>query len=170
MIAMPFLAITAGSSIVNVLKNLRGKWKFIASAALLAVFAWNLSSDVMFLEKIGFTRFERGPDLREFILANSDSGTLLFGDNSAVPLLALMTDRKIAFDYADTNEQVFLSGLADLDNVLDSLKGNDILFIARSTQGISSFRETRDFLNTNCGLLGSFHDKTEGDYLFYKCR
>lgn len=168
----PFLAIAAGYSLVNVFKrlNLRGKLRVFILILISSVFAWNLASDVMFLEKVGFTGFERGKDLAAFINSNSGKGTLLFGDDSAVPFLALLTNKKIALNFADTNNEVFISGVRDLSNVLGNLKGKDVLFIIRSKQGISYFSEVKSFLNTNCDLLSRFYDKTEGSYLVYRCR
>lgn len=170
--AFPFLAIAAGYSLVNVFKRLKlpRKLGFFILIFILSIFAWNLASDVMFLEKVGFTGFERGKDLAGFISSNSGKGTLLFGDDSAVPLLALLTNKKIALDFADTNNEVFISGVRNLKNVLDNLKGKDILFVARSAQGISYFSEVKEFLNINCDLLSRFYDKTEGSYLVYRCR
>ena len=136
---------------------------------LTLIFAWNLAADVLFLEKVGFKGFERGKDLIEFINLVSDKETLLFGDDSVVPLLALLTDKKIAFDFVDTNNEVFLSGLADLGGMLDRLKGNDVLFMIRSRQGISYFNAVKWFLNQNCEFLSQFHDKTEGSYIVYRC-
>ena len=99
----------------------------------------------------------------------SNRDTLLFGDASAVPLLALLTNKKIALDFVDTNDQVFISGVRNLDNALNSLKGKDILFIIRDKQGISYFSEVKNYLNLNCEFLSQFHDKIEGSYLVYRC-
>ena len=171
LIVFPLLAIIGAYSIVNIYSNLSIKrWlKILAFIVLLSAFLWNLLSDTVFLQKIGFNGFERGNDMVEFIKSNSGSSTMLFGDDSTAPLLALLTGKKIAFDIVDTNPQVFASGIMNLNGVLEQLKGKDVLFVARSTQGISSFAETRKFLNKNCDLLGNFHGKTEGDFLIYRC-
>lgn len=171
LIVFPFLAIMIGYSIVNIYKriNIGKKLKIVVSIILLLIFFWNLASDVLFLEKIGFTGFERGRDLVEFINLNSGKNTLLFGDDSVVPLLALLTNKKIAMDFIDTNNEVFLSGLGDINNILEKLKGEDILFVVRSRQGISYFNEVKKFLNNNCDLLSQFHDRIEGNYLVYRC-
>ncbi|MBI2101889.1 glycosyltransferase family 39 protein [Candidatus Woesearchaeota archaeon] len=169
-VIFPFLAIAGGYSIASVLKNIQNKKLAISASLILSiVFVWNLAADVAFLEKIGFRGFERGSDLADFVNSHSDENTMLFGDDSVVPLLALLTNKKIAFDFVDTNNEVFLSGLADLNEILNRLKNNDVLFIIRSKQGISYFKEVRQFLNKNCDLLSQFHDKTEGAYLVYRC-
>ena len=164
----PFLAIIGGYSIVNF--PTKFFYRKILLVLFLSIFIWNLSSDTLFLEKIGFKGFERGKDLTDFIASNSNKNTLLFGDDSVVPLLALLMDRKIAFDFVDTNNEIFISGIKNLKEVLSSLKGKDVLFIIRSKQGISYFSEVKEFLNKNCDFLSRFHDKIEGSYLIYKCK
>lgn len=168
----PFLALIGGYSIAAIFEtiNLAKKWKIPAGVILFLIFLWNLSSDVMFLQKIGFLGFERGNDLVDFVNLNSNKSTLLFGDDSVVPLLALMANKKIALDFVDTNNQIFIAGVRDLDNILNDLKGKDILFVIRSRQGISAFESVRNFLSRNCEFLSAFHDKIEGDYLVYRCK
>ena len=170
-IAFPFLAVIGGYSVTRLFKQFNSvkKWKITIAILLLLVFIWNLASNAMFLEKIGFTGFERGMELIDFVNSASNKDTLLFGDDSVAPLLALATNKKIAFDFVDTNNQVFLSGLRDLNRVLADLRGKDIMFVIRSRQGISYFSEVKGFLNKNCDFLSQFHDKTEGSYLVYRC-
>ncbi len=170
-VIFPFLAIIAGYSIAGIFNrlDLPKKIRTFILIALFSIFAWNLASDEMFLEKIGFTGFGRGKDLAGFVNSVSDKDTMLFGDDSVVPLLALLINKNIAFDLVDTNNEVFLSGLVDLNSILVKLKGNNILFIIRDKQGISYFSEVKEFLNENCELLSSFHDRIEGSYLVYRC-
>ncbi len=169
-IIFPFLAIIGGYSISNLYKELKinNKFKTCIFVILILIFLWNLVADVSFLQKRGFKGFERGSDLIEFIHSNTNRNTLIFGDASVAPLLALMTNKRLALDFADTNDQVFSSRIVDINNVLDGLKGKDILFIARD-RGLSSLSEVRNFLNKNCELLSTFYDKSEGNYLIYKC-
>ncbi|MBI1935249.1 glycosyltransferase family 39 protein [Candidatus Woesearchaeota archaeon] len=172
--AFPFLAIAGGCSISGIMQSFSSnekwkKWKVPALILLFLIFGWNLAADILFLEKVGFTGFGRGNELADFVSSHSGSNTLLFGDDSATPLLALMSGKKIAFNAIDTNNQVFETGIVDLEKTLDKLKGNDVLFIARTKHGIYSFNEARRFLNQNCAFLSQFHDEMEGDYLVYKC-
>ncbi|MBI2558449.1 glycosyltransferase family 39 protein [Candidatus Woesearchaeota archaeon] len=171
-IIFPFLAIIGGYSIINFFRslNLKKRWKRFISVILLLIFIWNFSSDVLFLEKVGFTGFERGKELIDFVNSNSNMEHMLFGDDSVVPLLALSTNKRIALDFVDTNSEVFLSGIKNLNKVLNDLKGKDVLFVIRSRQGISYFKEVRQFLNENCELLSVFYDKREGNYIVYRCR
>ncbi|MBI2541876.1 glycosyltransferase family 39 protein [Candidatus Woesearchaeota archaeon] len=170
-VAFPFLAVIGGFSIVSLAgkAELPKKWKVAIFLTICLVFGWNLFADASFLGKMGFTGFERGRDMADFIISSADNETLLFGDDSIAPLLALATGKRIALDFVDTNDQVFSSGAADLGKVLGGLKGKNLLFIARDRQGISSFREAREFLNKNCNFLANFHGKTEGNYLIYRC-
>ncbi len=169
-IIFPFLAIIGGHSIYSLYKELKinNNIKTGIFIILILIFLWSLAADISFLQVRGFSGFERGKDLADFINSNSGKNTLLFGDASVTPLLALMTSRKIALDFADTNDQVFSSGIVDIHKVLGRLKGSDVLFIARD-KGISSLIEVRDFLNKNCNFLGSFYDRIEGNYIIYKC-
>ena len=170
-IAFPFLALVGGYSIAKLFQyDMTTKLKIVVAAVFFLAFGWNLLSDSLFLQSTGFTGFDRGNDLVELINSKSNKDTLLFGDNSVVPLLALLTNKPIALDLVDTNNEVFLSGLKNIKAELDNLRGKDILFIVRSRQGISSFSEVRKFLNNNCDLLSSFHDRIEGDYLVYRCK
>ena len=169
-IIFPFLAIVGGYSIIRFFNQfLIKKWKILVLTLLLLIFIWDFAANVLFLEKIGFTGFERGMELIGFVNSASSKDTLLFGDDSVVPLLALAANKKIAFDFVDTNNQIFLSGLRDLNKVLADLKGKDIMFVIRSKQGISYFSEIKEFLNKNCDFLSQFHDKIEGSYLVYRC-
>ena len=170
-VIFPLLAVIGSYNIIYIIKNyFIKKWRIFILIILSAVFAWDLASNVIFLEKIAFTGFERGKDIIDLINSASNKETLLYGDNSAVPLLALLTNKKIALDFVDTNNQVFISGLKSLSNTLNDLKGKDVIFVVRSKQGISDFRDVKDFLNKNCDFLSQFHDKIEGDYIIYRCR
>ncbi|MEK6827751.1 MAG: glycosyltransferase family 39 protein, partial [Nanoarchaeota archaeon] len=142
-IIFPFLAIIGGYSIIRFFNqfHLTKKWKILIAILLLLIFSWDFVSNVLFLEKIGFTGFERGKDLTDFINSASNKDTSLFGDESVAPLLALLTNKRIALDFVDTNDQIFLTGLRDSNKVLSDLKGKDVLFIIRTKQGISYFSD-----------------------------
>ncbi len=169
-IAFPFLAIIGSYSLVEIYKKFNFSKKIRYAIVFLAaiIFLWNLTSDILFLEKIGFAGFERGKDLTDYINLHSDQNTLLFGDESIVPLLALSSGRNIALDFVDTNNEIFISGIKNINEILNNLKGKATLFVIRGSQGLSYFAEVRDFLNSNCELLSTFHDKMEGDYLIYR--
>ena len=166
----PFLALIGGFGIVSVYNQIPKKFsKRVFLAAIAAAFLWNLYSDTLFLQKYAFVGFSRGDDLAQFIGLNSKKETLLFGDDSVTPLLALMTGKHIALHFVDTNNEVLLTGERILSGTLSVLRGKDIMFIIRNRHGISSFSEVKSFLNGKCSFLASFHDKMEGDYLFYRC-
>ena len=169
-VVFPFLAVVGGYVVVQILRNMRlNKNRFMALCIiLLTVFMWNFAADIMFLETDGFKGFERRGDIVEFI--NSQQKGELFGDASVAPLLALLSNKDIAMDFVDTNNQIFISGVKSLDKTLENLRGKNLLFIIRSREGISSFGEVRNFLNKNCDFLSQFYDKREGAYLIYGCR
>ncbi|MBI2660765.1 glycosyltransferase family 39 protein [Candidatus Woesearchaeota archaeon] len=168
--AFPFMAIGAGhlaGTIIEASKTRKYMWAIVIIIS--GAFAWNLIADAGFLQKVGFTGFSRGTEIKEFVLSQSRPTTLLFGDSSSTPLIALMTGRSIAFNFVDTNPVVFATGIVDIRKTLDGIRGSDIIFIARGSEGISGLEYVREFVNDKCSLIGSFKDKIEGYYLFYKC-
>ena len=166
----PLMAITSGYLIGNIAEAAKTrKYMWALLIIIFGAFIWNLAADASFLHGIAFTGFSRGNDMKEFVLSQARPTTLLFGDGSVTPLIALMTGYKIAFNFVDTNPIVFTTGVVDLRKTLDSIRGSDIIFILRGSEGISGLDYTREFVNKNCNLIGSFKDKIEGSYLFYRC-
>lgn len=172
MAAFPFLAITGGYCICELLSRIKiksGRYFIAILAVIIGIFLWNLASDALFLQKTGFEGFSRGKDIKEFISLKTAPAAALFGDSSTAPLAALMTGKKIAFNVIDTNPAVFNTGAMDLGKTLEKLKGNDVIFLVRNIEGISEFAKTREFLSEKCELLSSFSDRLEGLYLVYRC-
>ncbi len=172
MAAFPFMAVIGGHCTYEALSSIKiisKKYFIVILIFIFGVFLWNLASDILFLQRVGFEGFGRGEDIHNLILSKTAPDALLFGDSSTVPLVALMTGRKIALDAADTNPFVFNTGAMSIGGTLEKLKGRGIIFLVRNAEGISQFPETREFLNGRCGLLSSFSDKLEGLYLIYKC-
>lgn len=168
---VPFLAILGGYSFAHLLKKIKSirlLWLVVIIVSML--FLWDLSANVVFLNDFGFKGFSRGKDIVSFINSEFDSSYDLFGDESTVPLLALMSGRKIAFDIIDTNPAVFKTEILSIEKTLERIKESNIIFVARSKQGISELRQVQDFLNQRCNLMSSFSDKIEGTYFIYECR
>jgi len=169
-VIMPFAAIVGAYSLAGIIKRIRADFvRKIIVAIIIGIFAWDLSSNIIFLQKEGFAGISRLQTMKEFVLEKTGKDAKIFGDDSIVPLLALETKRQIAFDIVDTNPQAFSSGLVKIEEVLEKIRKNGALFVVRNKQGISSIREVQNFLNTKCGFVSSFHDKKEGDFLFYSC-
>ena len=168
---MPFLALTGGFFVVEFIKNIgiNKRLKILLCVFLAAVLIWDLSANIMFLNKSGFTGFKPAKEMADYIKSVSDDKTMLFGDDSSIPLMALMTNKKIAMDFVDTNNQVFDTKIKDIGKTLDEIKGKDIIFIIRDSKGISGYKETTDFLNEECAFGKKFTDPFEGNFLVFKC-
>lgn len=162
-----FLSIFAGYSIAYLLKKIPKKFLFLLIAILL-LFIWNASADILFLNKFSFSQFEIKNEISTYIDKNFEKNILLFGDESTTPLIALITGRKIAHNIIDLNEMVFITKVADINETIEKIKNEKMIFILR-TQGIAQFKEFIDFLNNNCNLRRSFEDKIEGTFLIYTC-
>jgi hypothetical protein len=167
--AFPFIAMSCGIAISDFLKK-TGKRAFViaACALLLALFIWDASANALFINRQGFPGFDRLDDIKQYINSNFDETYEIFGDDSLAPLLALETGRKVALNHFETNDAVFESDIIDLDSLLKRLNGKKIMFIARTTQGMSKFSETREFLS-QCEFMSQFNDKIENGILIYKC-
>ncbi|MCH8004589.1 MAG: glycosyltransferase family 39 protein [Nanoarchaeota archaeon] len=164
----PFLAIIAGYSLVNISKRVYKPFLIPLIIILSLVFLWNTTSDVMFLTKYGFNKFS-ALQISDFVRENTDKDVLLFGDASITPLIAILSDRKIAFDLVDTNENVFLTQIVDIKETINKLKMEDVFIIIRTDEGIGQFKEIRDYLNMDCILRKYYEDKIEGGFLIYDC-
>lgn len=169
-LAFPFMAVIG----VYSLYNLIGKINFRQIRILLAVlailiFLWNTAADAMFLENVGFLNFRPLPQLAAKI-SSANSEQQLFGDDSIIPLLALIANRSIAFNYIDSNEMRLTSGLMNfylLTNKLDD--ANLSYIILREKRGMHQILEMREYAALRCKLDSKYSDPAEGVFIVYKC-
>ncbi len=171
--AFAFMAVIGGIAIVELI-GMMWERKAVTLAFCLGLsltLVWNLAADAAFLSQQGFSGFSRAGEIAQFINDNFEQGPQFLGDESITPLLALITGKKIAFNAVDTNDQTFSSGAQSLTGLLEKVrqdKGN-IIFLGRTTQGITTFQETRDFLNEQCAFEAQFKDDEVGAVLIYRC-
>ncbi|MFH0861696.1 MAG: glycosyltransferase family 39 protein [Candidatus Altiarchaeota archaeon] len=114
--------------------------------------------------------FESAERISGFVRSNTDPGDEIFGDSTTTPLIALLSQRRIAYDEIDTNLQRFTSNVTDLSRLLDDLHGDGRfkLFIV-SERGISTINETGAFINRFCKVKGVFRDAYYGIIGVYDC-
>ena len=171
--ALAFMAMAGGAAIVGIMETMRQKrvaaWS--VGAILVLGYGWNLAADASFLFQEGFSGFSRVGDVEAYIGGHFGDGMPLVGDDSITPLMALRTGRSIAFNAVDTNDQAFSSGAQSLGGLLERIKGQKggIIFLARTTQGIAGFPETRGLLNNHCAFEAQLTDKELGGILIYRC-
>jgi hypothetical protein len=124
MIIFPFLAVLGGSSLGWIGKKNKG---ILVIVILLMVFSagWSVNKYV----KYDFQDFENADEVADFIESNSDESDTIYGDDSVTTLLALLSDRRITADFADSNNFVFRSGVVNLGETIDTLKKERVKFI-----------------------------------------
>ena len=124
MIIFPFLAVLGGSSLGWIGKKNKG---ILVIVILLMVFSagWSVNKYV----KYDFQDFKNVDEVVEFIESNSNVGDTIYGDDSVTTLLALLSDRRITADFADSNNFVFRSGVVNLGETIDTLKKERVKFI-----------------------------------------
>ncbi len=169
-IAFPFMAISGSYSIVYLINKIKLKYiRYFAIIFICLIFLWNTTADVMFLEKIGFLEFSQLNQLVD-IVSKSNPKLKLFGDDSIVPLLALITNRSIALNFIDSNEMRFTSGLTHFylfTNKLDDV--NLSYIILRKNKGLNQIIEFNEYISQRCKLEKEYFDVAEGSFLMYKC-
>jgi len=166
-----FLSIIAGYSIINIFNMVPRKLAISITSILLLLFLWNLAADISFLQKFSFSKFEAGEEMVLFINNRFNKNSIIFGDESIAPMLALMTDREIAFNFVDTNENIFLTKIEDIDKVIDKLRKEKIeIIVIRTTQGISQFQPLLLFLQNECDLKKITEDRIEGGFVIFDCK
>jgi hypothetical protein len=84
-------------------------------------------------------RFDTAVTLADEVARRSTAGDTILGDYLSTPLIALLSDRRIAFDEADLNGMRFEAGMLDLDALIAKLEADPPrLILTRTDGGISS--------------------------------
>ncbi len=168
LVALPFLAVVAGVSMDSVLKKI--SYNKYAIAAVVLIFAVSAAISANQLLAFDFAEFSAGREMAEYVSANSAGSQFIFGDETSVPLVALLSKRKIMNDIVDTNDLVYLSGVRDLDAELEMIRNEKPRFvIIRPLYGIGALEGVKAFLDNNCRLEKHFKDPYWSDFLVYGC-
>ena len=133
------------------------------------IFLWNTAADIAFIEKILFAKFSPLDNLSDAIRSIKPN-QYIFGDDSVVPLLALINNKPIALNYFDSNEMRFTSGLTNFylfKEQLDSVNLSYIIF--RMNRGLHQISNFRDYAAARCKLKNEYYDLTQGNFLVYGC-
>tara|TARA_Y100000310_G_scaffold292363_1_gene321059 strand:- start:13261 stop:14637 length:1377 start_codon:yes stop_codon:yes gene_type:complete len=168
----PFLAIISGYSLASLIKRLKKNKVMVVGLVvlLLAVFPFSLYGNIKHLYTFDFVDFQGNSKIVDYVKENSDENDKIFGDVLTVPLIALETDRDIAFNLVDTNAMRFLSGSLDFDEVLARIKAEGVKFvIVRPGQGFGNNQKVADFLNANCRQGLYLDDKYWGEFFVFDC-
>lgn len=129
MLPLPFLSFIGAVGLTAIIGRFYSRCQRILALAVAALILAGFSGDDIrrYRKHEKGTGFETGEECRKFIRNNSEESDLIFGHVTTVPLLALMTDREIAFDMVDTNHMRFKAGLVGIEEVIERLKGEERL-------------------------------------------
>ncbi len=95
----------------------------------------------------------------------------LFGDSNVAPLVALLANRHIALDEADTNTMRFRSGTTSLPELLARLEQQPPeVVILNPRRGIATMPELRVWVKRHYARFAKVTDPTSGAYMIYERR
>ena len=170
-LVFPFMAIVGAYSFTSLIMEIKlpKSIRYAVVFLIAAVFLWNTTADIMFMEKIGFLEFSPLKQLADKISSTNPSQKI-FGDDAIIPLFALMSNRSIALNYIDSNEKRFTSGLSNFyifQNQLDDVNLSYIIFL--KDKGLHQIEQFRQYAQARCSLEKDYYDYVFGDILMYKC-
>lgn len=164
MLLFPFLAIIASYSITKA--KLKVNKSIVITAAISLIIISSAISSVKYI-KYDFQNFNKADDISKFIAANSKNDETIFGDDSTVPLIAILSGRDIALDFADSNSLRFRSGIDDMSKVIEGLKKSKNRFVivyqvnfgrVTGTYGPAYINEFFDYVKKECKLSKTFKE------------
>ena len=73
--------------------------------------------------------FEEAEELADYVAQNTRPGQTIFGDSSTAGIVALLSGRRLAADFADTNTMRFLSGITKIQDALKRIDQPDLALV-----------------------------------------
>jgi len=168
-IILPLLAIIGSYSIFSSIERLKMNPRIILIALFVIIGIASALSINRYLN-YEFQNFNNAQEIANYIKANSNPETALFGDDSITPLLALLSERKIAFNHADLNNFRWRTGLVDTKQTINQIKVEKPVIVTSQVNipqgtfryGIDYLDEFHDFLSKDCKVVKEFKDKWQG--------
>ncbi|MBI2144850.1 glycosyltransferase family 39 protein [Candidatus Woesearchaeota archaeon] len=178
--ALPFLAVLSAHGINSTTHFLSEKARLTKAMSLLVVAAIVLTGSFFSIQQFaGYNAqdFPEAEEIAEFAKKNSTPEQTIFGDDSTVPLISLLSGREIALNHADSNVMRYRAGQPPLESTLQQLeekvrKGELKLVILRRIDagrgtydfGIGTERKFLEFVDEKCKLTATF-----GQHHVYDC-
>jgi hypothetical protein len=104
-----------------------------------------------------------------YVRAHTPPGASLFGDSETVPLVALMTERRVCMDEADTNAMRFESGITDARGFIERMeKAPPTVVLAGRDRGFVITSEFSDWLARQYDLVQTIDDPDHGEFDLYR--
>jgi hypothetical protein len=126
--------------------------------------------------------FEKAEDLAEYVEANTGEDQTIFGDSSTAGIVALLSGRRLAADFADTNTMRFRSKITSVDETIKKVEADDLALVLvsagyRRTRGgksvlrygrFASMPEFRRWLDEKYEEAYRVRDRTKGMFILLK--
>ncbi len=120
--------------------------------------------------------FEKAEELADYVREHSDPDQAIFGDSSTAGIVALLSGRRLAADFADTNVMRFRSGITTVEDAISRIDTPELAFILaggsprRGPDGnerprfghFASLPGFRRWLNENFQVAYRTRDRTKG--------
>ncbi len=178
---IPFLAIIGAHGASGLVERAGSRRVQAAAFVAAAIIASSLISGYYFLANT-FQDFEGAEQIADYIKFNSIPSDTIFGDDSITPLLAILSERKIAFNMIDSNSLRWRSGLLNINDTMRRIKEENVRFgiERRLNDGRGSFiygaayiDTFKAFLSSECKPEANFSTawgKYHKEYYVYDCR
>tara|TARA_Y100000310_G_scaffold340762_1_gene437668 strand:- start:1879 stop:3174 length:1296 start_codon:yes stop_codon:yes gene_type:complete len=172
MVMFPFLAILGSCSLGWIVR----KNKVVLGIVLLLVIssaAWSINK----YDGYDFQDFKNADGVVGFIKSNSKESDTIYGDDSITTILALLSDRRVTADFADSNNLIFRSGVVDLDETIQTLRAEKVKFIiiyklktpTRTGRfGPAFIDEFYEFVVSECSVAKEFKEEWVNEGVVYE--
>jgi len=164
---IPFLSILASHFIINICQKISWRKHFILILMIL-ILIMGYNSFFYLKNHTSTSKIEFLDEISEYIKVNSLENQTIYGSFEITPLVAMVSGRRITNNYIDTNEKTFLTGLYNINERTNLLKGKVKFVILKvlidSNQEIISTEQiiNREFLLNECTLVKVYN--IEKDY------
>lgn len=178
--ALPFLAIVSAYGINLAFSFLTERIRLTKAMSLFILSAIILASSFYATNEFASYKmqdFGEAEAMAEYVKEGSTPEQELFGDDSTVPLISILSEREIALNHIDNNAMRYRSGQANLEKALQRLdelikKGKLKFIILRRIKtdkgtydfGIGTEKKFIDFLSEKCIEAARF-----GQHAAYNC-
>ncbi len=177
MLAFPFAALIGAYSIMSSNLKISRRAVFLIAALLMLISAYFAASG---FSSYDYQDFKEAGEIAKYIRENSDKEEKIFGDESITPLLSMLSERKIAMDFLDSNSLRFKSGVTNANETIAGLKKELKFFIAykvdvgagKLSYGVITLPEFEKFTGENCNISKVFRSKWRDytkEYYVYDC-
>ena len=117
--------------------------------------------------------FEKAEQLAYYVEKNTTKDQTIFGDSSTAGIVALLSGRRLAADFADTNTMRFKSKITSVDETIKTIEADNLALVLVSGHSgrygrFASVREFRRWLVDNYEEAYRIRDRTKGVYTLLK--